>query len=274
MVAGTLTTAERFAPPPGALVSGRWRLFRFTRTEAEALVRLGILPEDSTTELLNGMIVLKDCSAREKHVAMPPPEPVVSRQWHLFRFTRSDADAMVRMHIVPEDASTELLHGVLVHTDRSKTGEDPLTVGSDHTVCVEALSDLRLKINSPDRHVRSQQPLICGDYHEPQPDFMVLRRTLKSYTGKPTAADAFCVVEVADSSYERDTGDKLFGYARAGIVQYIIINLRNRTAEVYTNPDSTAGTYPPAQIIPADGTLSLRIGEAEMFPLRLRDVLP
>lgn len=182
-------------------------------------MRSGILPEDSTIELLDGMIVLKDCSALDERATRPPQEPVLSGQLGLFRFTRSNADALVRMGIVPEDASTELLHGVLVHTDRSKTGEDPLTVGDDHTVCVEALSDLRSKINSPDRHVRSQQPLICSAYHEPQPDFMVLRRTLESYTGKPTAADAFCVVEVADSSYERDTGDRLFGYARAGIVQ-------------------------------------------------------
>lgn len=203
-----------------------------------------------------------------------PPEPVVAGRWRLFRFTRSDAAALVRMGIVPEDASTELLHGVLLHTDRSKLGEDPLSVGENHAICVEALSDLRTKINTADRHVRSQQPLVCGDSHEPQPDFMVLRGTLKSYTEQPVAADAFCVIEVADSSYERDTGDKLLGYARAGIAQYIIINLRNRTAEVYTNPDSRAGTYPAPQIVPADGALSLRVGGIETFVLSLSDVLP
>lgn len=56
--------------------------------------------------------------------------------------------------------------------------------------------------------------------------------------------------------------------------KYIVINLRNQTAEVYANPDTTAGTYAPPQIIPADGTLSLRIGEAEMFPLPLINILP
>jgi hypothetical protein len=181
---------------------------------------------------------------------------------------------MVRVGVVPEDALTELLHGLLVYTDRSKLGEDPLSVGEDHTLCVEALSDLRTIINTSDRHVRSQQPLICGDDHEPQPDFMILRGLLKSYKEKPTAADAFCVIEVADSSYERDAGEKLIGYARAGIVQYIIINLRNRTAEVYTNPDSAAGSYAPPQIIPADGTLQLRVSEADVFTLPLIDVLP
>jgi Uma2 family endonuclease len=103
---------------------------------------------------------------------------------------------------------------------------------------------------------------------------MVLRGTLEEYTDLPTAADAFCVVEVADSSYERDTGEKLRGYAWAGVQQYVVINLRNRIAEVYTNPDLVAGTYPPPQIIPDSGILSLRVGDAEFFDVPLRDVLP
>ena len=60
----------------------------------------------------------------------------------------------------------------------------------------------------------------------------------------------------------------------AGSSQYIIIDLRNRTAEVYINPDTAAGTYPPPEIIAAEGALSLRGGESEFFPLPLRDVLP
>ena len=74
---------------------------------------------------------------------------------------------MVQAGIVPEDATTELLHGVLLHTDRATKGEDPLSIGEPHTICVEALSDLRANINSPTRHVRTQQPLVCSDTHEP-----------------------------------------------------------------------------------------------------------
>jgi hypothetical protein len=205
---------------------------------------------------------------------VPFPKSLISGRLWMFGFTRWDAEMMVRVGIIPEDASIELLRGMLVHTDRSTFGEDPLSVGEDHTICVEAFSGLRTKINSGDRHVRSQQPLVCNENEEPQPDFMVLRRTLKSYDEKPNAADAFCVVEVADSSYERDVGVKLVGYAQAGIAQYIIINLRNRTGEVYTNPDTIVGAYPPPEIIPAAGMLSLQVGEADTFTLPLGDVLP
>ena len=103
---------------------------------------------------------------------------------------------------------------------------------------------------------------------------MVLRGALDTYTDLPLASQAFCVIEVADSSYERDTGEKLAGYARAGVVQYIIVNLRNRTAEVYRNPDSSAGTYAKPQILSAEGTLAIQIGDADVFSIGLADLLP
>ena len=103
---------------------------------------------------------------------------------------------------------------------------------------------------------------------------MVLRGMLDEYTDLATAADALCVVEVADASYERDAGEKLRGYGQAGVEQYVIINLRSRTAEVYTNPDRTTGGYPPPRVIGSDEVLPLRVGEEEPFPVLLSDVLP
>ncbi len=160
MAARMMTSAERFVPLPEQFLDGRWRVPRFTYQDAEALLRLGIIPEDASTELLNGLIVLKD---------------------------------------------------------RAATGEDPFMIGKDHRKAVERLSDLRIRINDGRRHVQSQQPLVCSETHVPEPDFAVIRGTLDDYAGIPTAADTFSVVEVADASYERDAGEKLAGYARAGV---------------------------------------------------------
>lgn len=212
-----LTTAERFAPPHETFLKGRWLFPKLTRQDAEAMVRIGIVPEDASTELLNGMIVLKDRAAR---------------------------------------------------------GEDVMTIGNNHRLCVERLSALRKRIDSDQRHVESQQPLVCSDTHVPEPDFTVLRGTVESYADLPAAADAWCVVEVADASYERDAGPKLRGYAEAGVGQYIIVNLRNRTAEVYADPDPAAGTYPPPRVVTAEQALALRVGEEEYVSVVLRDLLP
>ena len=107
----------------------------------------------------------------------------------------------------------------------------------------------------------------------PEPDFAVIRGTLDEYTDLPAAIDAFSVVEVAAASYERDTGEKRVGYARAGVAQYIVLNLRNRTAEVYATP-SSAGVYPPPQVVGEGQSLLLRVGENDFLPIPLTDILP
>lgn len=140
---------------------------------------------------------------------------MVDGRVRVVQFTRADAEAMVRQGIIPEDGTTELLSGVIVLKDRAAVGEAPGMIGKGHVLCVECLSDLRTTINDGRRHVRSQQPVVCSDYHVPEPDFAVIRGRLEDYADHPAAADALCVVEVADSSYERDAGEKLTGYARA-----------------------------------------------------------
>jgi hypothetical protein len=202
-----------------------------------------------------------------------PPAPFVAGMYRVPRFTRRDAETLVRIGIIPEDANTELLSGLIVLVDRSACHQDPTMIGQVHRKCVERLSALRKTIDTAARHVETQQPLVCTETHVPQPDFMVLRGTLESYADLPTAADAFCVVEVADSSYERDVGPKLTAYAQAGIAQYVVINLRNRTAELYTRPDATAGTYAGPQILRESDALPLRVGEADTFAVKLSDVL-
>ncbi len=205
---------------------------------------------------------------------MQPPAPFLAGRWLLPRFTRHDAETLIKSGVIPENASTELLNGAIVVKDRAASGENPFTIGQYHRRCVEQLSALRRSIDSSVRHVESQQPLVCSETHVPEPDFLILRGALADYTDLPTASDAYCVVEVADASYERDAGEKLAAYASAGIAQYIIINLRNRTAEIYTNPNLAAGTYPPPQIISENSELSLRAGQDELIAVPMKQILP
>lgn len=63
MVAATTNNdGSRITDVPRSALAGRGGLVRFTVDDVLAMVRQGILPEDSTTELLNGVIVLKDRS--------------------------------------------------------------------------------------------------------------------------------------------------------------------------------------------------------------------
>ena len=221
----------------------------------------------------------------------PPSEWVAARNAFQVLLTVKDVQAMLKAGIVPEDSSVELLHGVLLYVDRAAVGDLPLdpreyvrrfdlkggaaVEGVDHKYVLSGLAELAGVVNSSVRHLRTQSTCICSETHAPIPDGMGLRGPRTAYRGKhPVAADAYSVIEVADSSYEKDSGEKLFGYARAGIPQYTIINLRNRTAEVYTNPAQATGTYPAPVIISAEQMLSLRVGETEYFDVALKDLLP
>jgi hypothetical protein len=191
------------------------------------------------------------------------------------RFTIADAEEMVQCGILPEDSTVELLDGELVYRDRFDLRGDEIVEGVKHNYVISALGRLQVQVNTAARHLRTQSTLVCSETHAPVPDGVILRGTLEDYRERlPSAADAWCVVEVADASYERDSHEKLKGYARAGIAQYIIINLRNRTAELHTNPDTAAGTYPSPQILGEDADLPLRVGESEFISVPMSAVLP
>jgi Uma2 family endonuclease len=190
------------------------------------------------------------------------------------RFTFADAVGMVERGILPEDATVELLDGSLVYRDRFDLKGDEVVEGFKHNYVITALGQLASRLDDERRHLRTQSTLKCSDTHAPIPDGVVLRGTLSDYTDIPTAADAYCVIEVADSSYERDAGDKLEGYARAGVPQYVIVNLRTRKAEVFANPDPASGTYAAPQVVAEGEPLLLGVGPGESFTIRLADILP
>jgi hypothetical protein len=214
--------------------------------------------------------------ATPQPLAPAPLSPTVRRHGYgPVQFTVADALSMVQQGIIPEDSTVELLHGSLVYRDRFDLKGGEIVEGLGHNYVISALAELASRINNADRHLRTQSTLICSDKHAPIPDAVILRGPRTDYRDHlPTAADAYCVIEVADSSCERDAGEKLFGYAQAGIEQYIIINLRNRTAEVHTNPAPAAGTYPPPQIVKSDEVLGLRSGNGDHFDIPLLEFLP
>jgi Uma2 family endonuclease len=90
--------------------------------------------------------------------------------------------------------------------------------------------------------VRMQLPLTVGDDGEPEPDLAVVRGTPDDFwEGHPRSAEL--VIEVADTTLRLDRGDKAEQYARAGIPDYWILNLRGRRLEIRRDPDPVTGAY-------------------------------
>ena len=77
---------------------------------------------------------------------------------------------------------------------------------------------------------------------EPQPDLIVLSRSLTDFPrSNPRPADLRLVVEVSDSSLHFDLTTKASLYARAGIVEYWVLDVNAQRCVVHRNPQ--AGVY-------------------------------
>jgi Uma2 family endonuclease len=190
--------------------------------------------------------------------------PITVEQYH----------EMVRHGILPEDGTVELLRGVLVRKDRSGPGEDPMGHSPLHKLVISLLSALAARINSPQCHVQIQLPVSCPPDGEPEPDASIVRGVPRDYSDRiPGAADISCVIEVAHSSLERDREDKLPIYAAAAIQQYVLINLANRSVEVYSDPDPAIQTYGTFANLSKTDTLTLRLPIGS-FDVPAADVLP
>lgn len=139
--------------------------------------------------------------------------------------------------VLTEDAAVELLDGVLVHKDRAKAGDDPMTIGDRHRVAVVRLSHVAPLFDSHACFLQTQQPISLPPINEPEPDGAVIRGSIDDYLDHPPdAKDVCCVIEVADSSLSVDLGPKARAYATAAIQQYIVADLVNDRVLVHEDP--------------------------------------
>ena len=78
--------------------------------------------------------------------------------------------------------------------------------------------------------------------NEPEPDVTALRRSFRSLETNPQPSDIALVVEIADTTLRQDLTTKARLYARAGISEYWVLDVRNRRLHVFREP-AASGTY-------------------------------
>jgi Uma2 family endonuclease len=107
--------------------------------------------------------------------------------------------------------------------------------------------------------------------NEPEPDIIVLRRDLSHFTGEnPRPQDLHLVVEVSDSTLGFDLTTKAALYARAGIVEYWVLDIAGRRVIVHREPQ--AGRY--TSVAAYSGQESVAPLAAPESAFRIRDAFP
>jgi Uma2 family endonuclease len=152
----------------------------------------------------------------------------------VFRLTVERYHQMIDRGILTEDDDVELIEGVLLTKFRKSAA---------HEAVLERLYPVLCPAVPDDVMPRCQLAVTFAE-SEPEPDISICEPARHRGGRKPTAADTFVVMEVADASLAYDRGDKLRVYARAGIPVYWVVNVVDRQVEVYADPVTPTGGLP------------------------------
>jgi Uma2 family endonuclease len=169
---------------------------------------------------------------------------------------RGELERMVEQGLF-RDERVELLQGVLIEMGQQ---------GTRHAATVQRLTAELVPPLVGRAEVRIQLPLAVSLDSLPEPDVAVV--TSGDYDrAHPTAA--FLVIEVAESSLNKDRLVKAALYAAAAVQEYWIIDLAAGVIEVHTDPVS--GRY--TREIPARPDDALRLRAFADVELQVADIL-
>jgi Uma2 family endonuclease len=152
------------------------------------------------------------------------------------KFTYAQYQEMIRLGLFdpPEEHRVELIFGKIVPV----YGRSPMSpINPPHDDTVDELIDWTGEVLPRGAvRVRAQGSIGIPEFgSQPQPDFAWLA-SRRYRTLRPTPADILHLVEVSDSTLKKDRGKKARLYAKSGIRDYWIINIKDRCIEVHRDP--------------------------------------
>jgi Uma2 family endonuclease len=200
-------------------------------------------------------------------VAPSDPRAAVVRTDSIWRLTVRQYHEMIRQGILTDDDPVELLQGLLV----TKMPKNP-----PHRIATGLVRDALQALVPSGWCVDSQEPITTGD-SEPEPDVAFIRGNTRDYADRhPGPGDVALVVEVADTTLERDRRSKREVYAKTAVPVYWIVDLAHRRVETFTEPVSEGGAseyrktddYAPSDDVP------VVIGGQQVGSVRADSLLP
>lgn len=164
--------------------------------------------------------------------------------------------------------------GILCDTDRVEliNGDiiDMSPINSEHAGMVNRLLRVLTKKLLGKAIMTIQNPIHLDDISEPEPDLTIAKIREDDYiSAHPRPKDVFVVIEVADTSLDKDREIKAPLYAKHGIPEYWIVNLKDKQIELFRQPSN--GEYGQALIFSAKGKIESEILE---FSLEYQEIFP
>lgn len=145
------------------------------------------------------------------------------RPWNSNEYLRVAA-----VGISGDEERLELLEGEIVRPMSPQ--------GLRHVQAVTRIVRRLIQVAGPDRDVMSRQTTYMSETSMPEPDVGVLQGRVEDLTSHARGSDLLLAVEVSETSLEVDRVLKARIYTQAGVPEYWIVNLRNRSVEVHREP--------------------------------------
>ena len=149
--------------------------------------------------------------------------PIPRRQ-----YTVTEYHQMIAAGVLTKEDRVELLNGEIVEMS---------PINPSHAAAVDRISRLFHRRAGDEVLVRGQNPVTLDDYSEPEPDLSIVVFRPDFYAlSHPRPADVLLLIEVAESSGQKDRLTKQPAYAASGIREYWIVDLPQDLIEVCTQP--------------------------------------
>lgn len=178
-----------------------------------------------------------------------------------YKLSIEDYHKLGEVGILNEDSRVELIEGELI---------EMAPIGATHLWVVNNLNTLLVTAVGKRATVSVQNPVILPPNSEPQPDFSLIKRKVRGAAGQvPRPADTYLIVEVSDSTLKYDRGTKLQLYAKTGIREVWIVNVKGSCVEAYRQPSKTGYEvkllFKPGQQMAPEALPEAVIDVAEIF---------
>jgi Uma2 family endonuclease len=178
----------------------------------------------------------------------------------LHSWSRSEYERIVDAGGFDPESRLELLDGEIIEISAQK---------SAHATAVDLVEDTLRQCFSTGFYIRGQKPIALDETSEPEPDLAVVTGSIRDYVDSHPRT-AVLIVEVSDTTLAFDRARKIPAYARNGINEYWILNLRDRVLEVHRDP--VGESYQQRLVLAEEDSVSplgapdTRIAVGDMLP--------
>jgi Uma2 family endonuclease len=171
-------------------------------------------------------------------------------------------DKMIEHGILTENDKVELLNGVII---------EKMPKGAKHTAATSRVNRVFSSLFGNRSIIRIQDPILLDNLSEPEPDVVLAALNENEYEGgHPTPEHIFLILEVSDTTISTDRNSKQQAYSRAGIRQYLLLNVQNSTLEDYREPSADGyqfkQTYRAGQTFTLVAFPEVEINVSEFLP--------